>query len=235
MRRRPIGQILVKKGEISEADLQAALEEQERSGRRLGEILIEQGRSSWLALARALAEQVLDIQTPPAPPPPAPRSSPDPVELVRAMAEKVANLPPVPDPLPPPEPAAERPVRAERGPVEGARGNREVPPTEEEVPRSTPPQDPERELARAMAEQVANLDSPAVAQTHLLRLRPATQSREDPEAKLNSIEALLKERQRAFIELFTTAETLRMKVSRLEDILEERDRELTRLRVLRAS
>jgi hypothetical protein len=208
MRRRPIGQILVDKGEISESDLQTALEEQERSGRRLGEILIEQGRSSWLALARALAEQVLDIQTPPAEPPPVPRSSPDPVELVRAMAEKVANLPPVPDPLPPPE----------LNPVV-----------------STPPQDPERELARAMAEQVANLDSPAVAPTHLLRLRPATQIREDPEAKLNSIEALLKERQRAFIELFTTAETLRMKVSRLEDILEERDRELTRLRVLRAS
>lgn len=204
MRRRPIGQILVEKGEISEADLQAALEEQEQTGRRLGEILIEQGRSSWLGLARALAEQVLDIQTPPAEPPPEPRSSPDPVELVRAMAEKVANLPPVPDPLPPPQPAAEQP-------------------------------DPERELARAMAEQVANLDSPVVTQTHLLRLTPAPQSVMDPSTKLHSIEALLKERQRAFIELFTTAETLRMKVARLEEILEERDRELTRLRVLRAS
>jgi hypothetical protein len=53
--------------------------------------------------------------------------------------------------------------------------------------------------------------------------------------KLMSIEALLKERQRAFIELVTTAETLRMKVARLEEILDERDRELTRLRVLRAS
>jgi type IV pilus assembly protein PilB len=62
MRRRPIGQILVEKGEISEVDLEAALAEQERSGRRLGEILIEQGRTSWLALARAIAEQVLDIQ-----------------------------------------------------------------------------------------------------------------------------------------------------------------------------
>jgi hypothetical protein len=36
MRRRPIGQILVEKGEISEVDLEAALAEQERSGRRLG-------------------------------------------------------------------------------------------------------------------------------------------------------------------------------------------------------
>ena len=40
-----------------------ALEKQEQSGRRLGEILIEQGRTSWLALARAIAEQVLDIQS----------------------------------------------------------------------------------------------------------------------------------------------------------------------------
>jgi hypothetical protein len=206
MRRRPIGQILVEKGEISEVDLQAALEEQERSGRRLGEILIEQGRTSWLALARAIAEQVLDINAPPAEA--EPEEKPDAVELVRAMVEKVANLPPVPDPLPPPQPT---PVAAPPG------------------------ADPERELARAMAEQVANLDSPAATQTHLLRLTPSPQSVEPPEVRLQSIEALLKERQRAFIELFTTTETLRMKVARLEEILEERDRELSRLRVARAT
>ena len=57
----------------------------------------------------------------------------------------------------------------------------------------------------------------------------------DPEIKLHSVEALLKERQRAFIELVTTTETLRMKVAHLEEIIEERDRELTRLRVIRAS
>ena len=62
MRRRPIGQILVEKGEISEVDLETALAEQERSGRRLGEILIEQGRTSWLAISRAIAEQLLDFQ-----------------------------------------------------------------------------------------------------------------------------------------------------------------------------
>jgi hypothetical protein len=198
MRKRPIGQILVERGEISEADLQAALTEQERTGRRLGEILIEQGQTSWLALARALAEQVLDIQTPPAEPPS------DPVEAVRAMVEKVASLPPVPDPLPPPEPA----------------------PSVHAVPAV----DPERELARAVAEQVAGIDSPAAKEAHLLHLTPR-QHPEDPETKLQSIEALLKERQRAFIELFTTAETLRMKVARLEDLLEERDRELSRLRI----
>jgi hypothetical protein len=206
MRRRPIGQILVEKGEISEVDLEAALEEQQRSGRRLGEILIEQGRTSWLALARAIAEQVLDIQQSSPEPEPEPEPAPDAISMVRELAERVANLPPVPDPLPPPE--------------------------------------PERELARAVAEQVANLDTPQPApqDTRLLHLTPAPAATPTPalpimtsEEKLLSIEALLKERQRAFIELVTTAETLRMKVARLEEILDERDRELTRLRVLRAS
>jgi hypothetical protein len=141
MRRRPIGQILVEKQAITELELAAALEEQDRSGRKLGEILIESGSISWLALARAIAEQVLDIEEAPAP---------------------------VEPPPPPPKPAAPAPF-------------------------------------------------------------------DDPVTRLVSVEALLKERQRAFIELVTTAETLRMKVARLEEILDERDRELTRLRVLRAS
>jgi hypothetical protein len=212
MRRRPIGQILVEKGEISEADLEVALAEQERSGRRLGEILIEQGRTSWLALARAIAEQVLDIQSSPAvfeptrepEPEPEPEPAPDPVKMVRELAERVASLPPVPDLLPPPDPA-------------------------------------ERELARAVAEQVANLDSPVSApqqqEAQLLHLTPAPRPPEpviSSDEKMLSIEALLKERQRAFIEMVTTAETLRMKVARLEEILEERDRELAKLRIARA-
>jgi hypothetical protein len=214
MRRRPIGQILVEKGEISEADLEAALAEQEQSGRRLGEILIEQGRTSWLALARAIAEQVLDIQNSPAgldtepQGEPEPEAAPDPVKMVRELAERVASLPPVPDPLPPP--------------------------------------DAERELARAVAEQVASLDTPSPApqqpETRLLHLTPAPAPAPQPtslpimssEEKLLSIEALLKERQRAFIEMVTTAETLRMKVARLEEILDERDRELAKLRIARA-
>jgi hypothetical protein len=219
MRRRPIGQILVESNEISEEDLDAALAEQELSGRRLGEILIEQGRTSWLALARAIAEQVLDMQEQPAEPSPPPRPpEQDPVAMVRAMAERVANLPPVPERVPPPAPVAQ--------------------------------DDPERELAREMAEQVANLaaPSPAPQETHLLQLKPKPAAPaqpeiqpltpdpfNDPEARLLSVEALLRERQRAFIELVTTTETLRMKVTRLEEILEERDRELARLRVLRAS
>lgn len=204
MRRRPIGQILVEKNEISEADLQAALAEQERSGRRLGEILIEQGRTSWLALARAIAEQVLDIQSQaaePAPQPVAPAPGEDPVLLVRMMAEQVANTPPPPE---------RRPI----API--------------------PPQD--SALARAMVEQVAHFAPPAIAPAPTPPERPAAPDPlEDPQVRLLSVEALLRERQRAFIELVTTTETLRMKVTRLEEILEERDRELTRLRVIRAS
>src|SRR6476659_5016547 len=82
MRKRPIGQILLEKNEISEAELAAALAEQERTGLRLGQILIETGRISWLALARAIAEQVLDIedaQPQPTAPPAAPQvPAPDP-------------------------------------------------------------------------------------------------------------------------------------------------------------
>jgi hypothetical protein len=134
MRRRPIGQILLDQQAISEANLEAALQEQERTGRRLGEILIESGHTSWLAIARAMAEQVLDIEGPKAEPEPPPR-------------------PPAPSPF------------------------------------------------------------------------------ADTELKLHSVEAMLRERQRAFVELVGTAETLRSKVAWLEDQLEERNKELARLRL----
>jgi hypothetical protein len=133
MGRRPIGQILLEQEAITEADLEAALAEQERSGRRLGEILIEAGHTSWLAIARAMAEQVLDIQDP-----------------------ELESEPPKP------------------------------------VVRSV-------------------LD--------------------DPEIKLHNVEAMLRERQRAFVELVATAETLRTKVAWLEDQLEARNQELVRLRL----
>ena len=197
MRKRPIGRILVEKNEISEAELAAALAEQERTGLRLGQILIETGRISWLALARAIAEQVLDIEdvepvptaqpavpAAPAPPPPAP-----------APAAVVAwSAAPAPVVAPPPAPVAASP------PVQAAA------PHPAPAPVAAP--------------------APAPVAPELIR---------DPEIKLHSVEALLKERQRAFIELVTTTETLRMKVAHLEEIIDERDRELTRLRVIRAS
>jgi|KBSSwiStaDraftv2_1062776.scaffolds.fasta_scaffold391923_2 hypothetical protein len=207
MRRRPIGQILVEKNEISEAELAAALAEQERTGLRLGQILIETGRISWLALARAIAEQVLDIEAPAAP------AAEPPAEAVPSAppAAEQPAAPPAPPP-PAPEPPAAAPVLATFVP---ARPPEPAPAPPVAVPEPAAP-----------APAAAPVPPPAAAEPVLIH---------DPENRLHSVEALLKERQRAFIELVTTTETLRMKVARLEEIIEERDRELTRLRVLRAS
>lgn len=202
MRKRPIGQILVEKNEISEAELAAALAEQERTGLRLGQILIETGRISWLALARAIAEQVLDIEDaqpePTAPPaaPPVPALDP-PVPAPAPVVAWSAAPAVVEAPAPPPAPAVAPPL----------------PPAPVAAPALPPV-------------PVAVAPPPAPAAPELIR---------DPEIKLHSVEALLKERQRAFIELVTTTETLRMKVAHLEEIIDERDRELTKLRVMRAS
>jgi hypothetical protein len=196
MRKRPIGQILVEKNEISEAELAAALAEQERTGLRLGQILIETGRISWLALARAIAEQVLDIQdveptAAPTPPPAAPPAATPPPVSVPAFVPAFAAAPtpaaPAPQPFVVPVAPVPPPVVAAPAPVAPA---------------------------------------PGPASPELIH---------DPEIRLHSVEALLKERQRAFIELVTTTETLRMKVAHLEEIIDERDRELTKLRVSRAS
>jgi hypothetical protein len=206
MRRRPIGQILVDKNEISETELAAALAEQERTGLRLGQILIETGRISWLALARAIAEQVLDIEAPaepvPSPPPPVEAEPPAAATAPPPAAPAPGFLPAVPTPAPPPAAPA---VLATFVPATA--------PVAAPAPSAAVPAPP------ALAAQ------PPVAPDLI----------HDPAIKLHSVEALLKERQRAFIELVTTTETLRMKVARLEEIIEERDRELTRLRVLRAS
>ena len=194
MRKRPIGQILVEKNEISEAELAAALAEQERTGLRLGQILIETGRISWLALARAIAEQVLDIQdVEPAPTAPA-RAAPP-------AAAPPAAAPPIAVP-----PAA-------------------LPPTVPSPAFAVAPT-PVAPVPQTVAVPVPPAPAPAPVAPQLIQ---------DPEIKLHSVEALLKERQRAFIELVTTTETLRMKVAHLEEIIEQRDRELTKLRVSRAS
>ena len=219
MRRRPIGQILVEKNEISEAELAAALAEQERTGLRLGQILIETGRISWLALARAIAEQVLDIEAPAAPaaePPAEAVPSPPPA------AEKPAAPPAPPPPAPVPVPPAAAPVLATFVPARLPEPA-PAPPVAVPEPPAPPVAVPE---PPAPAPAPAPVLPPAAAEPVLIH---------DQENRLHSVEALLKERQRAFIELVTTTETLRMKVARLEEIIEERDRELTRLRVLRAS
>jgi hypothetical protein len=205
MRKRPIGQILVEKNEISEAELAAALAEQERTGLRLGQILIETGRISWLALARAIAEQVLDIED----------AQPEPT------APPAAPAAPAPAPAPPiPAPATVVAWSAAPAAVEAP-----APPPAQAVALPPPP---------------APVEAPALPPVPVAAAPPppvptAPELIRDPEIKLHSVEALLKERQRAFIELVTTTETLRMKVAHLEEIIDERDRELTKLRVMRAS
>jgi hypothetical protein len=53
----PLGRLLVQRGRITEAQLDAALAEQSASGQRLGRILMASGAISTFVLAAALAEQ----------------------------------------------------------------------------------------------------------------------------------------------------------------------------------
>jgi hypothetical protein len=54
---RPLGQLLVEQGMLAPSDLERALAEQQRSGRRLGETIVELGFVSGPELANALAAQ----------------------------------------------------------------------------------------------------------------------------------------------------------------------------------
>jgi hypothetical protein len=54
---RPLGELLVTKGLVTQEELDRALKEQEETGRLLGTILVERGFVSGPALAVALAEQ----------------------------------------------------------------------------------------------------------------------------------------------------------------------------------
>ena len=56
---RPLGQLLVQRGLLTNEELEAALDEQDRTGALLGEILLRNGLLSKLALASSLHEQSL--------------------------------------------------------------------------------------------------------------------------------------------------------------------------------
>jgi hypothetical protein len=56
---RPLGQLLVQRGLLTAEELEAALDEQERTGGLLGEILMRHGLLSKLALSSSLHEQSL--------------------------------------------------------------------------------------------------------------------------------------------------------------------------------
>jgi hypothetical protein len=75
--------------------------------------------------------------------------------------------------------------------------------------------------AAAFAPPVTTAEFPSVAEAV---------GAEDPESKLRAVESLLRERQRAFIELVTTTETLRRRVADLEGNLNDREMELAQLK-----
>jgi len=132
----------VERGAIDESQLQAALAEQQQSGRRLGEILIDSGAITWNALAHAIAAQV------------------DVLDGYAAAPEPEPERQPEPNPIP--------------------------------------------------AVSVPDVHSGD---------------------RLQTVEAMLRERQRAFLELVSTTETLRRAVAKLQDELAEKDAEIARLRL----
>jgi len=139
---RPVGQVLVENGSITTEQLEAALVEQRRNGRKIGDILVNSGAISWLTLAHAIAEQAADLGVP-----------------------RVAT------------PAAES------------------------------------------IELVASTGNGSVV----------------GEGRLAEVEALLKERQRAYLELVSVTETLRAAVAKLQNELVQRDEEIARLRAASSS
>jgi len=60
--KRPIGEIFVERGLVTASQLEQALEEQRKTGGRLGEILVATGKLSRLELASALADQWATFQ-----------------------------------------------------------------------------------------------------------------------------------------------------------------------------
>ena len=108
-------------------------------------------------------------------------------------------------------------------------------------------------LAHAIAVQVQAID-----ETHIPEPQPDPQAAAPPPAppppvgsgaglpsvtrydvgsenRLEAVEAMLRERQRAFLELVSTTETLRRAVAKLQDEVAEKDAEITRLRLQSAT
>lgn len=86
---RRLGEVLLAEGSITEDQLAAAVEEQERTGKRLGEILLARRSVSRLELGNAITEQHADGRRPQASqaakPPPA-------LDLSDRVAELEARL-----------------------------------------------------------------------------------------------------------------------------------------------
>jgi hypothetical protein len=88
-------------------------------------------------------------------------------------------------------------------------------------------------LAHAIAEQAQDLGAPAAPRPAPEPVEPEIEHSTNGQRKMD-VEALLKERQRAFLELVSVTETLRAAVEKLQDDLAERDAEIARLRAASA-
>jgi hypothetical protein len=79
----PLGELLVERRLLSRRQLELALQEHQRTGRRLGEVLVSYGFVSEQALASTLLEQVGLMDAKPVAPQ-APEPEPEPEPLLRA-------------------------------------------------------------------------------------------------------------------------------------------------------
>jgi hypothetical protein len=91
----PLGELLVERRLLSARQLELALQEHARTGRRLGEVLVSFGFVSEQALASTLLEQVGLMDTKGGEPEPAPE--PEPMPMLRA-AGHLAQAEPASDP-----------------------------------------------------------------------------------------------------------------------------------------
>ena len=93
---RPVGTVLVDNGSITQEQLDAALAEQQRTGKKIGEVLISSGAITWLTLAHAIAAQAEEMNGgPPIAPPPVspalPPVSPPPPPVTATVPRPVAE------------------------------------------------------------------------------------------------------------------------------------------------
>lgn len=87
----PLGELLVERRLLSRRQLELALQEHQRTGRRLGEVLVSYGFVSEQALASTLLEQVGLMDAKPAPPPEPPEFEQEPEPLLRAAGPPLAE------------------------------------------------------------------------------------------------------------------------------------------------
>ena len=87
----PLGELLVERRLLSRRQLELALQEHQRTGRRLGEVLVSYGFVSEQALASTLLEQVGLMDAKPAPPPELPEPEREPEALLRAAGPPLAE------------------------------------------------------------------------------------------------------------------------------------------------